>query len=64
MERITLSYDGCKYAAIEIEAYKIDKEVTDKDLVYTICDIEFWWDILERPCMIVVSAIQNRVKNK
>ena len=51
MKRTTLSYDGFYYAAIEIEAYKIDKEVTDKSLVYTICDIEFWWDVLERPCM-------------
>ena len=51
MKRITLSYNGLEYSAIEIEAYKIDKDVTDKNLVYTICDIEFWWDVLERPCM-------------
>ena len=51
MKRITLSYNGLEYSAIEIEAYKIDKDVTDKNLAYTICDIEFWWDVLERPCM-------------
>lgn len=52
MKRITLTYDGLEYAAIEIEAYKIDKEVEDKNLMYTICDMEFWWDCLQNPCML------------
>ena len=50
MKRTTLSYNGMEYAAIEIEAYKIDKEVTNTNLTYTICDIEFWWDALQKPC--------------
>lgn len=51
MKRITLEYNGFVYPAIEIEAYKIDKEINDKTIFFTICDIEFWWDVLERPCM-------------
>ena len=51
MKRITLTYNGFEASAIEIEAYKIDKEVEDKNLTYIICDLNFWEDVLERPCM-------------
>lgn len=51
MNRITLEYNGWEYQGIEIEAYKIDKDVEDKNIIYTITDIEFWWDALEIPCM-------------
>lgn len=51
MIRTFVEYGGWQYPAIQIEAYKIDKEVTNKNLMYTICDVEFWNDVLERPCM-------------
>lgn len=33
MKRITLSYNGLEYSAIEIEAYKIDTDVTEEQLI-------------------------------
>ena len=51
MKRTTITYKDSTYDAIEIESYKIDKEVTDEDVMFTICDIELWWDVLEKPCM-------------
>ena len=42
MKRTTLSYDGFFYPAIEIEAYKIDKEANEIDnLIYYYCDSGF-----------------------
>lgn len=46
MKRTLITYKDSVYDAIEIEAYKIDKEVTDEDVIYTICDFELW-DALE-----------------
>ena len=42
MERTFITYKDSVYDAIEIEAYKIDKEVTDENVIYTICDFELW----------------------
>lgn len=42
MERTFITHKDSVYDAIEIEAYKIDKEVTDENLIYTICDFELW----------------------
>lgn len=42
MKRTFITYKDSVYDAIEIEAYKIDKEVTDENLIYTICDFELW----------------------
>ena len=40
MKRTFITYKDSVYDAIEIEAYKIDKEVTDENVIYTICDFE------------------------
>ena len=50
MRRYYIEFDGYEYPAIEREGSKIDKEC-NTDALYTICDIDFWWDALERPCM-------------
>lgn len=49
MKRTTITYKDSTYDAIEIEAYKIDKEITDENVMYTICDIELWDAVL--PCL-------------
>lgn len=36
MERTFITYKDSVYDAIEIEAYKIDKEVTDENVIYTL----------------------------
>ena len=51
MIRTFVEYGGYKYPAIQIEGEKIDNECAVKGEMYTICDIEFWWDVLEHPCM-------------
>ena len=50
MKRTFITYKDSVYDAIEIEAYKIDKEVTDENVIYTICDFELW-DALEEDYM-------------
>lgn len=45
-----IEFDGFMYPIIKIEGKKIDNECTT-DEVYTICDINLWTDVLERPCM-------------
>lgn len=50
MIRTFVEYGGWQYPAIQIEGNKIDKEC-ETDAMYTICDVEFWNDVLERPCM-------------
>lgn len=50
MTRDWIEFGGYEYPIIRIEGKKIDSECTT-DAEYTICDIEFWWDALERPCM-------------
>ena len=51
MIRTFVEYGGWQYPAIQIEGNKIDDECHTEGVMYTICDIEFWWDVLERPCM-------------
>lgn len=50
MTRDWIEFNGYEYPIIRIEGKKIDFECTT-DVEYTICDIDFWWDALERPCM-------------
>lgn len=51
MIRTFVEYGGWQYPAIQIEGKKIDKEC-ETDAMYTICDVEFWNDVLYRPCTI------------
>ena len=57
MERTFMTYKDSVYDAIEIEAYKIDKEVTDENLIYTICDFELWVALEEDYMDVVKEAI-------
>ena len=57
MERTFITYKDSVYDAIEIEAYKIDKEVTDENLIYTICDFELWVALEEDYMDVVKEAI-------
>jgi len=50
MTRDWIKFRGYEYPVIRIEGNKIDFECPI-GVEYTICDIEFWWDVLERPCM-------------